>query len=96
MDEEDETIDDAFSHKMILQRQRTRGRRNAAPPTTLYKYSRSLQLMMAFEIQRGLEEVETEEQELEERGLEVEKHLRDPGPGLSCCFIFISNFSFQM
>mgnify|MGYP001557088758 CR=1 FL=1 len=46
--------------------------------TTLSKYrnSDSLRLIIADQIQSGLQDLDQEEQELEERGLQVEKDLR--------------------
>ena len=42
-----------------------------------YKNAASTQMLVADEIQRGLAEVDEEGEELEERGLSVEKSLRE-------------------
>ena len=42
-----------------------------------YTLATSMRLMVGYEIQRELEEMETEEQELESRGVTMERNLRN-------------------
>ncbi len=49
------------------------------PPIDLHKVSRSMHLMMAQDIQRGMDELEAESQQLQQEGLRVEKRLRQSG-----------------
>ena len=52
-----------------------------ARPESEYRQSTSIRLLMAQEIQDGLEEVDNEEKELEERGKQVEETIKNHRPG---------------
>ena len=54
----------------------SRKRRNAQTESTLGIHAHSIRKMLAFETMRGLEELQIEQQDLEEEGMELETRLR--------------------
>ena len=52
-------------------------------PVTEYRQSTSMRLLIAQEIQDGLEDVDIEEKELEERGKQVEETIKSQRPGVN-------------
>ena len=67
----------AEGSELHLRQKETRPER----PVTEYKQSTSMRLLMAQEIQDGLEDVDNEEKELEERGKQVEETIKKQRPG---------------
>ena len=53
---------------------------------TLYSLATSVRLMVGYEIQRELEEAQTEESELEQIGMQMERYLRGHKLGRSIIY----------
>ncbi len=74
-----DNIQDKNSGKVSIMMRRKRSR-ESRPPSE-HRESKSIRLILAQEIQDGLEEVDEEEERVTERGKQVEEKLKGLAPG---------------